>query len=131
VFPRLPEVKPEHAQVVDQLSEPNALTRVENGQVEMWAPRGQPRRLRGRIALLLIGMVLGIGADRLLGSFYRDFAAVQTVALTPSGNDAAFTREGKRIVIPPTSPLRARFVVEPAVAQRISRMRYSARYCAH
>jgi membrane fusion protein, heavy metal efflux system len=121
MLPGLPEVKPEHAQVVELPSEPNTLTRVENGQLEMWAPLGHPRRFRGRIALLLIGMVLGIGADRLVGSFYRNFAAVQTVAPTPSGNDAAFTREGKRIVIPPTSQLRARLVVEPAVAQKISR----------
>jgi cobalt-zinc-cadmium efflux system membrane fusion protein len=121
VSQKLPEGDLDHGQAVALRPEPNALTRVEIAQLETWAPHGQSRRLHGRITLLLIGVVLGVGVNRLFESFYSDRPAVEAIGPAPSDNDAAFIRVGNRIVVPPTSPLRARLIVEPAVAHKVAR----------
>jgi cobalt-zinc-cadmium efflux system membrane fusion protein len=83
-------------------------------EVENSAPSRVPRLL-----LLLAGILLGVVGDRLIGQRASD--VVQLPGTARAQTEPALARVGDRIVVPPSSPLRTRLVVEEPTMKEVSR----------
>lgn len=82
-------------------------------------PAGKPGPRGFGLAFLVVGVFLGIAADRLIVAFPRILnAPPEAVRAAPQ---PAFSRVGNRIIIPDTSPLRTLLGVAPPAMKEVAR----------
>src|SRR5215475_13233290 len=94
---------------------------LESAKTKVLAEETSPGTGRGRVILLLLmGLAVGVAADRLLGTPSGTVDRSSAQAVTRAA--APFTRIGDRITVPPESLLRTQLVVQDVVAKDFARM---------
>jgi membrane fusion protein, heavy metal efflux system len=83
-------------------------------------PADKPGPRRVGLAFLVVGVFLGIAADRLIVAFPRILNAPQPEAAR-AAPQPAFSRVGNRIIVPDTSPLRTLLTVAPPAMKEVAR----------
>jgi membrane fusion protein, heavy metal efflux system len=83
------------------------------------APQAPPIRTGRGLLLILIGLGVGIAADRLVFAPTRAPDVGLRAADRPA-SEPILTRVGNRIVVPPSSPLRTRLVLEEPLMKEVS-----------
>jgi cobalt-zinc-cadmium efflux system membrane fusion protein len=83
-------------------------------------PADKPGPRRFGLTFLVVGVFLGIAADRLIVAFPRILNAPQPEAAR-AAPQPAFSRVGNRIIVPDTSPLRTLLTVAPPAMKEVAR----------
>src|SRR5262249_10869529 len=74
-------------------------------------PVGKPRRAGRGVTLLIVGVVVGVAADRMIVVSSRNLDAPQAHKEAHAAPAPAFSHVGSRIIVPDTSPLRSLLTV--------------------
>jgi cobalt-zinc-cadmium efflux system membrane fusion protein len=83
-------------------------------------PAAQPNRFGRGVLLILIGLILGVAGDRFLGPPKVGSETASPPELNRATTQNVLARVGDRIVVPATSPLRARLAVATVEMTQVS-----------
>ena len=84
-------------------------------------PIDKPNRTGRALLLILIGVLLGVAADRLILTSTRMSDVASRPQEARSAVQSAFSRVGDRIIVPDTSPLRTLLTVAPPTMKEVAR----------
>lgn len=90
-------------------------------QDDLAVGRPPPRKIGSGFLLLLIGLGLGLGGGHFLAAPRGVSDIAHSAEPDASSGQAAFSRIGGRVVVPPGSPLRSRLMVADALSHQVAR----------